>query len=1001
MTPQYAQKHKIVVRKRVEPFSLQAIDGKPVACNPRMVTHETEEIPLRLGRHREKLQFDITEAPGCDVVLGLPWLKGSNPTINWKMGTIMFEGLTPIPLPEVQDALGTFGIQAISATELLEEIEKNPGQVQVMYCKKTEGKPTLDIPPEYADFKRLFEKESDEEALPPHQPWDHEIKIQEGKHPTKEPLRPTTTRKAEAIRRYVDEGLRKGHIRESDSPAGYALHIVPKRENEDRVYVDYRGLNAITVKNSYPLPLIHELQDRLQGAQWFTAFDIPGAYNRIRIKEGHEWKTAFRTRFGLYEYLVMPFGLTNAPATFQAYINNVLRKYLDVFVVVYLDGILVYSKTYEDHVQHVRKTLQAWKDANMRTKPEKTEFHKQEVKFLGYIVSKDGLKMDQKKIEAITSWPKPTTVKEVQSYLGFANFYRQFIQGYSKITAPLTHMTRKDTGYEWTAEAEQAFQELQTRFSTEPILVIYDPTKEITVETDASDKAIGAYLSQPDDKGKLRPVAYLSRKMQPAEANYEIHDKELLAIVEAFRHWRVYLEGHPTEITVITDHKNLTKFTTSKILTPRQIRWYQDLATFQMRIHYRKGSENARADAMSRRKDYMKGSKPQEFQLFKMNTDGTLQVNKIAATSLVDCDTLPEVIRQALVKDRLAQSVRESPEEHEEFTDRDGLLEFEGRTYVPLTARDQVLQAYHDGPVRGHPGVTKMVETIQTRFWFPRMRLAIEEYVRKCTICKQMKHERHQPYGKLQALAVPTQPWQSVAMDFVVKLPRSEDPVTEEPYDSILVVTDRFTKFGRFIPYRETWTAEQLARVFMKEVVANHGMPHQLISDRDKLFTSNFWTELMKILAVKHKLSTAYHPQTDGQTERLNQVLEQYLRCYVNDCQNNGVQLLPVAQIAYNQSPTTTTGTSPFYANFGLEPRDITGTIGETSDNPSATWRAKEMQQLHESLRLDLTFRRQQMVKHANRKRLEGPTHLQEGDKVYLVRRNIKSKKPSKKLDAV
>jgi hypothetical protein len=403
---------------------------------------------------------------------------------------------------------------------------------------------------------------------------------------------------------------------------------------------------------------------------------------------------------------------------------------------------------------------------------------------------------------------------------------------------------------------------------------------------------------------------------------------------------------------------------------------------------------------MSRREDYMKGEQKPGVQVMVRNSDGTLQINKIAATSLVDLETLPDQIRKALEKDSFARTVRESPEEHEEFEWKDELLQFEGRTYVPIIMRDQVLQAFHDGPVRGHPGTTKMVQLVQTRFWFPRMRLAIEEYVRKCTICRQMKHDRHLPYGKLQALQVPTKPWQSVAMDFVVKLPRSHDPVTQEPYDSILVVTDRFTKFGRFIPYRETWTAEQLARVFVKEVVANHGIPQQLISDRDKLFTSNFWTALMQILGVKHKLSTAYHPQTDGQTERLNQVLEQYLRCYVNDCQDNWVQLLPVAQIAYNQSPTTSTGTSPFYANYGFEPRDISGAMGESSDNPSATWRAKEMQELHENLRLDLTFRRQQMVKYANRKRLRGPI-LEGGDKVYLLRRNIKSKKPSKKLDAV
>lgn len=1003
MTPGYAKRHAIPLYRKAEPFSLRAFDGKTVEYNNGMIVQETKKIPLRMGRHLEKLQFDITDTPGFDVVLGLPWLKGSNPTINWGKGTIQFEGLDSIPLPVVHDALGKIEVEAMSAQELLQTVQTTPEQVQVLYCKKTEEKEAeLAIPPEYSDFRQLFEKESDDEALPAHQPWDHEIKIQEGKQPRKEPLRPVTAQRAEQIREYVDEGLRKGHIRESDSPAGYPLHIVTKPGKKDRVCVDYRGLNEITVKNSYPLPLIHELQDRLQGAQWFTAFDIPGAYNRIRIKEGEEWKTAFRTRFGLFEYLVMPFGLTNAPATFQAYINNVLRKYLDHFVVVYLDDILVYSKTYEDHVQHVRKVLQALKDANMRIKPEKTEFHKTEIKFLGYVVSREGLKMEKGKIEAVTSWPKPTTVKEVQSFLGFANFYRQFIQDYSKITAPLTQMTRKDQGYEWTAEAEAAFQELKTRFSTEPILVIYDPKKSVTVETDASDFAIGACLSQPDEKGKLRPVAYLSRKMAPAEINYEIHDKELLAIVEAFRQWRIYLEGHPEEITVISDHKNLTKFTTTKVLTPRQIRWYQDLATFKMRIHYRKGSENARADAMSRRQDYVKGNKPQSFQLLKWNSDGTLQVNKIAATSAMDARLVQNEMRKEQLRDGMCQGAAARPDEHPGFSlnGETKLWEFEGRTYVPPTLRKSLLTAWHDGPVLGHPGTVKMLEMLKKTYYFPRMRNAIEEYIRSCSICRRNKHDRHAPYGLLQPLQVPQRPWESVAMDFIVKLPASADPVTGESYDSILVIVDRFTKFGRFIPYRETWGAKELAHIFVKYVVANHGTPQTLITDRDKLFTSNFWTSLSQELGIKHRLSTAYHPQTDGQTERLNQTLEQYLRCYVNNRQDNWIALLPLAQIAYNQSPSTTTGTSPFYANFGFDPPELAGTMEVLASNPAAAFTAKQMSVLHDNLRLDLMFVRQQMTRQANKKRIEGPT-LKRGDKVYLLRRNIKSNKPSKKLDAV
>ncbi|KAI7411517.1 hypothetical protein KC336_g12012 [Hortaea werneckii] len=974
MSPKFAEAHRVSLRTKREPFPLQAIDGTPVAYNKGMVTHETGHLPLRMGRHREKLQFDITESPGSDVVLGLPWLWETNALINWKEETVMFEN---------------------------ESSQSMPLPVILWSKKQDEAKTKLAIPPEYQDFKALFEEESDQDALPKHQPWDHEIKLQPGKEPRKEGVRPMSAEKAEVLRKYIDDNLRKGLIRQSESPAGYPILFVPKANGKEyRLCVDYRGLNEITVKNSYPLPLIHELQDRLQGAQWFTAFDIPGAYNRSRMKEGEEWKTAFRTRFGLYEYLVMPFGLTNAPATFQAYINNVLRKYLDVFVVVYLDDILVYSKTYEDHVQHVRKVLQALKDAHLRVKPGKTEFHKPEVKFLGYIVSREGLKMDSKKIEAITSWPKPTTVKEVQSFLGFANFYRQFIAGYSQVATPLTNLTKKEQAFEWTQEAKQAFQELKTRFSTEPILVIFDPSKSTTLETDASDKAIGACLSQPDDKGKLRPVAYLSRKMTPAELNYEIHDKELLAIVEACRHWRVYLEGQEQTIEVITDHKNLTSFTTTKVLNRRQVRWYEELATFKLKIHYRKGSENGRADALSRRTDYMKGDKPQQFQLLKQNADGTLQVNTIAATSSVNAATLPTDIRDALATDAFATQVRATPTEYPKFSDSDGYLLFEGRTYVPTRVQQQLLQAFHDGPVRGHPGTSKMMQLMQTKYYFPRMRHAIEEYVRKCDICRRMKPDRHKPYGLLQPLKVPERPWESVAMDFIVKLPVSADPVTGEMYDGIMVVTDRFTKFGRFIPYKEAFTAVDLAHVFVKEVVANHGTPTELISDRDKLFTSNFWTALMHNLGVKHKLSTAFHPQTDGQTERLNQTLEQYLRCYVNDRQDNWIQLLSLAQIAYNHSPASATGTTPFYATYGFDPPDLTGSMEALSNNPAAAMSAQQISDMHANLRLDLMFMQQQMAKYANRKRIEGP-NLKEGDKVYLLRRNIKSDKLSPKLDAV
>jgi hypothetical protein len=260
MSPAFAKRHGIGTRIKEEPFPLAGFDGKPVTYNNGMVLRETQEIPLTMGRYSEKTQFDITDAPGCDVVLGLPWLTESDPKINWSSETIQFGDSQPTLLRRVYDVSQEIDVRAMSAEELYDAVTQDPTQVQTMYCKKIEVKqgPALDIPLEYSDFKHLFEKEADEDALPPHQPWDHEIKIKEGAEPKKEPLRPMSAEKAEYVRKYVEDGLRKGHIRESESPVGYVLHMVPKDE-EWRVCVDYRPLNEITVKNSYPLPLIKEL----------------------------------------------------------------------------------------------------------------------------------------------------------------------------------------------------------------------------------------------------------------------------------------------------------------------------------------------------------------------------------------------------------------------------------------------------------------------------------------------------------------------------------------------------------------------------------------------------------------------------------------------------------------------------------------------------------------------------------------------------------------------
>ncbi|KAL2095578.1 hypothetical protein ACEWY4_007726 [Coilia grayii] len=344
---------------------------------------------------------------------------------------------------------------------------------------------------------------------------------------------------------YIADSLAAGIIRPSSSPAGAGFFFVGMKDGSLRPCIDYRELNDITVKNRYPLPLLATAFESLQGATVFTKLDLRNAYHLVRIWECDEWKTAFNTPNGHYEYLVMPFGLTNAPAIFQGLVNDVLRDMLDRFVFVYLDDILIFSKDLEEHKQHVRLVLRRLLENSLFVKAEKCEFHAKSVAFLGYIVAEGAIQMDPTKVSAVTSWPVPKNRKQLQQFLGFANFYRRFIRNYSSVAAPLTALTSTKQSFSWTtAAADEAFCSLKTRFTSAPILQVPDPERQFVVEVDASYIGVGAVLShqRPEDN-KLHPCAYFSRHLSPAERNYDIEDRELLAIKLALEEWRHWLEG--------------------------------------------------------------------------------------------------------------------------------------------------------------------------------------------------------------------------------------------------------------------------------------------------------------------------------------------------------------------------------------------------------------------------------------------------------------------------
>lgn len=756
---------------------------------------------------------------------------------------------------------------------------------------------------------------------------------------------------------YIEENLKKGFIRHSKSPAGAPIFFVKKKDGSLRPCVDYRKLNEMTVQNRYPLPLISELLDCLSGAKIFTKIDLRGAYNLVRIKPGHEWKTSFRCKLGHFEYRVMPFGLTCAPSVFQFMMNDIFREELNKFVICYLDDLLIYSANVSEHEHHVKTVLERLRTNSLYAKLEKCEFDKSEVEFLGYVISGNGISMAADKVQTILSWTTPTSVRDVQSFLGFCNFYRKFIKDYSFKARPLTELTKKNITFNWTNASQKSFEDLKTTVTSAPVLRHVNPSLPFVLETDASNFALGAVLLQPatsDPESTFHPVAYYSRKLNPAEHNYTTHDKELLSVVEAFKHWRHYLLGS-LNIKVFSDHKNLTFFRTRRILKQRHARWAEQLSEFDFHLAYRPGILNPVADALSRRNDF----DPKE----------------------EDDPTDPSKYSEVILPERFWINAIKKRQSHQILISDDA-------------KKLEILKTRHESLAAGHPGQAKTYELVARDFFWPGMRHYNNHFVNSCDTCQRNKAPRHKPYGLLEPLSVTEKPWSSISMDFIVKLPESKNA------DSILVFVCRMTKQAHFVPCKETIDAAGTADLFIRNVYRLHGLPDNVVSDRGSIFTSNFWNALMNNLKVKLNRSSSYHLQSDGQTERVNQCLEQYLRCYANYQQDNWEPLLPHAEFAYNNATHQSTGLSPFMANYGYNPRmDLWKAhdrpIGTSS--PSADRVIKRIRLAQEYLLGNLRQAQANAKKYADQKRLDH--NFQIGSKVWLLRKNIQTTRPSDKLD--
>ncbi|KAK6303564.1 hypothetical protein J4Q44_G00260180 [Coregonus suidteri] len=663
--------------------------------------------------------------------------------------------------------------------------------------------PALHIPPEYDDLAIVFSK-AKATQLPPHRQGDCAIDLQVGAALPRSHVYPLSQEEKRAMETYIAESLRQGYIRPSTSPASSSLFFVKKKDGGLRPCIDYRSLNQITVKYSYPLPLIATMTESLHGARFFTKLDLRSAYNLVRIREGDEWKTAFSTTSGHYEYLVMPYGLMNAPSVFQSFVDEIFRDMQGQGVVVYIDDILVYSSTRAEHVALVRRVLRRLLEHDLYVKAEKCLFFQESVSFLGYQLSASGVKMEIDRVSAVRNWQTPTTVKEVQRFLGFANYYRRFIRGFGQVAAPITSLLKGGlVRLQWSAEADRAFGRLKDLFTSAPVLAHPDPALPFQVEVDASEAGIGAVLSQRSGTPlKLRPCAFYSKKLSPAEQNYDVGDRELLAVVQALKVWRHWLEGAQHPFLILTDHRNLEYIRAARRLNPRQARWNMFLARFVFKITYIPGSQNGKADALSRRYD---------------TEERSVEPTPILPPS---CLVAPVVWE---VDSEIERALRTDPSPPQCPV---------GRTYVPLEVRDRLIYWAHTSPSSGHPGIGRTVHCLSTKYWWPMLARDVRVYVSSCSVCAQCKAPRHLPRGKLQPLPVPQRPWSHLSVDFVTDLPPSQGNTT------ILVVVDRFSKACRLLPMPGLPTALQTAEALFTHVFRHYGVPEDIVSDRGPQFTS-------------------------------------------------------------------------------------------------------------------------------------------------------------------
>uniref|UniRef100_A0A0W0GCQ7 RNA-directed DNA polymerase n=1 Tax=Moniliophthora roreri TaxID=221103 RepID=A0A0W0GCQ7_MONRR len=863
------------------------------------ITHVVE-LEFQIAGKEFWENFMISGIGDEEMILGLPWLWHYNPAINWETREIQFQPRRKIQIKRFKGVLDSFEPEVLIGA-------KTTASQEMAHQHQTVKKEIEELIPNYLlGYRDRFEK-GKAERFPPARTYNHAIDLKPDFVPRNCKLYPLSPIEQEEQDKFIEENLRKGYIRKSKSPMASPFFFV----------------------------------DKLKGATVFTKLDLRNGYNNVRIKDGDQWKAAFKMNRWLFEPTVMFFGLSNSPATFQAFMNDILSDFIDEgWCVVYMDDILIFSKDQNEHRERTERLMRRLQEHDLFLKLEKCEFDVTEVVFLGMVIRPGYIAMDPVKLAGIADWEPPQTVKGEIHW---------------KIRAPNEAIERPIT------------EKLKVRLDN-AMPIMPDINKPFVIEADTSKWATGAVLRQKGADGEWHPCGYLSKSFSATERNYEIYDRELLAIYRALMEWRHYLMGGKFRIVVLPDHKNLTYFRTAQKLNRRQARWSLFLSEFDLGLVHVPGKSISQADALLRWRN-------------------DLGMKEDIAERLG-----PDDFHKSALEQLLHQGVPPIKSALADWKIEGDLLFFQGRVYVPndIELRRRIVWSIHETPGVGHPGQWNTVEQVQWDFWWPGMAKFIKAFMDGCVVCQQSKIITHPTRTPIQPIQVAPNSFtfQICTMDLITDLPECDG------MDSILVVVDHSsTKGVIFTPCTKTMDTTKVAEMLIQHLYKRFGLPDRIISDQDPRFAAEVFQEMGKQLSIKHSMSTAFHPQTDRETERVNREIEVYLRAFCAKEQTQWKEYLPLAEFAHNNRTHLVLKTSPFFMMMGYHPR-LLPTVFERTTIPSVEERLQELKRIREETASLLELARQQMIRREKQKL----DVFEEGQKVWLEAKNLAMGYPSKKL---